>query len=408
VTLTASGPSAAESVDGDGAAAAAPSSFDPPDPSLIIERFAQLEDEMRGIDDIIAESAKRISLLQQQQSVLAVIAQPAARDARDEAAREVEIFQVHKARTEAARRTLESSSRELSTARSLKLHLEQSIANIAARLASIPAPSVYAAGDAEKDLERTLDEVGASVYALPTAWARSQAASALESVRKFHALFVAVDGVAAERAAERTNAVWERTEPGRAAAAARPPDNGEKERRAREAAAAADAKAQAEREALEDALDEGVAVPGAALAVDAPAPALDFDPEVEAANEARLSATIHSLVVSNEWSIRVRPGSSGPTRPNRNISGKALSEAVAAFERTWRDGVSQDAADERSATVPAAAKPAGGAVDPFSKEGTAARRESSSAEISSAYSSAAAAVGMEATLPREVRGCARG
>jgi hypothetical protein len=44
----------------------------------------------------------------------------------------------------------------------------------------------------------------------------------------------------------------------------------------------------------------------------------------EVEQDRKMDATIASLIVKNEWSIRVRPGSSGPSRPVKAISGRAL------------------------------------------------------------------------------------
>lgn len=140
-------------------------------------------------------------------------------------------------------------------------------------------------------------------------------------------------------------------------------------------------------------------------------------------SDRRLEATIESLVVKNEWSIRVRPGSSGASRPVKAISGKVLGEAVAAFEKTWKDigsgAVNPDAALAAAATAASSnsypTSPSTGGVggfgfgggyaasssaaggngdlsDPFSREASRARRRNSRIEMNAAFLAAAAAV----------------
>ena len=122
--------------------------------------------------------------------------------------------------------------------------------------------------------------------------------------------------------------------------------------------------------------------------------------DAENESDRRLEATIESLIVRNEWSIRVRPGSgAGSSRPVKSISGKLLSEAVQAFEKTWRD-VGSGAFNPASAALGTTASStlastavAGDTSDPFSKEASQQRRRNSRIELNAAFAAAAASGG---------------
>jgi len=64
-----------------------------PDPQPVVQRFAQLEEEIHGIENALAEYKQLLALQQQQLGVLGVLKQPRARDAADEADRDVEVLE---------------------------------------------------------------------------------------------------------------------------------------------------------------------------------------------------------------------------------------------------------------------------------------------------------------------------
>ena len=140
---------------------------------------------------------------------------------------------------------------------------------------------------------------------------------------------------------------------------------------------------------------------GAEGGEDAAAAAVALSDENE--SDRRLEATIESLIVKNEWSIRVRPGS-GATR--KTISGKVLNEAVQAFEKTWKDvgsGAFSAAAALGAREAPSFSAAAGagassgdgaaggggaGGDDPFSREASQQRRRNSRIEMNAMLAAA--------------------
>ncbi len=381
---------------------APPEEFVPPDPSIIVDRFAQLDQDMGVIRDVIAEHSARLALLQQQQGVLNALAQPLAKDSSSSSSSagaaevksdEIEVMNSLLKRIESMKRSLQSSTGELEKARSIKLHLEQSLSNLNGRVGSLVMPTISSGLESEERFGVTVDEMDTAVDSLPTSWARQQASTVTSLVRKFHLLMLAIDGDVAGTCAVRMSDKWERSALGTEAVSKRPVDDGSKAAARAAAVAAALAKAQEDAEDAEDAGQAFIPAP-----IQAPEPEVMIDAEEARVMEEKLNATIESLIVSNEWSIRVRPGASG-SAVTRNISGKALTEAVAAFEKTWRDGMSAESTLERATTASRMTETqmkssaSTIAADPFSAEGAAARRKSVSNELAAAYSVAATAAG---------------
>ena len=386
------------------AAAAAAAADEPfaepkPEPGPIVARFAQLEEEIHSIESTLAENMQLLALQQQQLSVLGVLKQPRARDAADEADRDVEVLEALQKRVEDAKRSTGGVTRDLETSRSLRLHLEQSLSDLGGRLRALPPVDAHhQATPAELAWERAAGELEASADALPTGWARDMARKTVAVARHMHQLRGAVNPNAAASGAVAAAAAWERSELGAAASAARPPEAATLFASERGTAPRAEGEGEeAEAEPTAEELAENAA-----------------NAAREAATEKLLEATVESLIVSNEWSVRVRPGSSGPTRPSRNITGKALTDAVAAFERTWRDGAATEAsaakeseatrtAGAAAATTSSAAAASGG--DPFGAQAAAQQRKILTDSLAGAYATVSATVGLtETPRPEDVRG----
>lgn len=77
-------------------------------PSHPTRRFAKLEDEVRNIEDQLADYSQRLSLLQQQQAALRALNQPRAKDLMDEEEEtEGSVVDTKTARADVAKRALE-------------------------------------------------------------------------------------------------------------------------------------------------------------------------------------------------------------------------------------------------------------------------------------------------------------
>ncbi len=306
-----------------------------PDPEPIVSRLAQLEEELASIGETLQENVALLAIQQQQKGVLTVIKQPRATDPLDEVDKEVDAIDRLQARADAAKRTQEASQRDLETMRGLKLHLEQSLGSLAQRISAMPLiKEDFSSGNtpSERAFERAVGELGVAVEKIPTQWARTQTGVALDLMRKLHKVCKAVDGPAAAQGAMAASDAWERSEIGAAAVLVRPAQV--------ELAPLTSAR---EASPEEDMTPEEIAAKEAA---EREADALEEARQVE--SDKLIEATIESLVVQNEFSVRVRPGSSGPSRPFNSINAKSMTEAVAAFERTWR-GAAGAPADKEGA-----------------------------------------------------------
>jgi len=313
--------------------------FTRPDPEPIIMRLAQLEEELVAIDDTLRENNSLLSIQTKQRGVLSVIKQPKARDASDETDKDLEQFERLESRILEAKRQQEGSQRDLEVARFAKLHLEQSISNLFDRVNALPIHDVRAPNSRSQQIfNRTMTELEGLSEQLPSPWSRNQARRAAFLMQKFATLLHLTDPDSAVQGAIQAGEAWEKSFLGRQALSTRTEEdslvneekgaegeNGEDKNNEKAAAAAAAEETRSDAPGEDDDEGEKEDLPPAA------------DAEKAAADKEKLmEATIESLLVSNEWSVRVRPGSSGPSRPYRNISGKNLGEAVAAFERTWR------------------------------------------------------------------------
>ena len=317
-----------------GAAKVEEDTFARPDPEPIINRLAQLEEEIHSIDETLRENVALLQIQQQQRGVLSVIKQPRATDALDEVDQEVDAIARLQARTEDAKRSFEASHRDLESTRSLRLHLEQSLASLGERVGALPPLHAQPPNTpAERAYERALAELEAVTDRMSSAWARKQSRAALELMRRMHKLVQTVDPMAGAAGALAASDAWERSETGAAAALARPAEQAELGALSREGGGGGGAGGAEDEggEGGEELSPEERAAQEAERAAAEQHEALQ-----QAATDKRIEATIESLLVQNEWSVRVRPGSSGPSRPFRSITGKTMTDAVAAFERTWR------------------------------------------------------------------------
>jgi hypothetical protein len=367
--------------------------FAPPEPEPIIQRFAKLEDEVNQIEDQLGDYNARLSVLQQQQLALRAQNQPRARDAQDEESVDQALAHRLAERTEGGRRALETAARELEVARGLRLQLEQSVTVLLDRLdllalhsstvslsstaLSAAAASMHEIAEAESISSALLEQIDVG---LPTPWCRALQAKAAEAARRLQHLMRSIDPLAAASAL-RAAAQHLQLSVGVASAALD------------DTAAVSKSRTSSVQGALSSASSSDDATTGALVAGSASA-------DAENESDRRLEATIESLIVRNEWSIRVRPGSgAGSSRPVKSISGKLLSEAVQAFEKTWRD-VGSGAFNPASAAFGATASStlastsgAGDSSDPFSKEASQQRRRNSRIELNAAFAAAAASGG---------------
>lgn len=335
--------------------------FPQPDSHPIISRFSQLEDEVRGIEEQVADYNARLALLQAQQAQLRALNQPRAKDVSDEADQDLNAIESLRLRAEVARRAMDTANREGDEARAMKLQLEQSLTVLAERLEMFPAPMNPAAAAAAVSPEVAEDEeIAMSILAdeaelLPTPWARGIHAKAVAAARKLQQLMRVIDPTAAAAAlhtaaerlqgAEATPRLGSASSPSRGAfiadrgfgATARSSGGkaGEESEEAYDTGEFDDGSGAAA--AAEGGAGSGSAAAAAAAAAP-PSPSHATMPSEEKEADRRMDATIDSLILKNEWSIRVsRPDDEGVTRPHRAITGKALNEAVAAFEKTWKD-----------------------------------------------------------------------
>jgi hypothetical protein len=325
--------------EGSGSGSKDEESFVRPDPEPVINRLAQLEEELQSIDETLRENVALLQIQQQQRGVLSVIKQPRAADALDEVDREVDVYVRLQGRTDDAKRAHEAAHRDVESSRSMRLHLEQSLASLSDRVAALPSLAAPAPNtQAERAFEQALGELEGAIESLPSAWARSQSRLAHSLMRKLHKLVQVVDPAASAAGAVAACEAWGRSEVGAAAVAARPVEGGGAGAGSAGAGAGAGSSAAA---ALEDGArggegDDELTAEERAARDAAAAEEEAEEVKAQAETDKRIDATIESLLVQNEWSVRVRPGSSGPTRPFKNITGKSMTEAVAAFERTWR------------------------------------------------------------------------
>jgi len=386
---------AAAAAGGDDDAAA--NAFTPPETAPILARFNALGDEMRSIEEQIIDYNSRVAVLTGQLGVLRRLAEPRARDEEDEAERDVAAVPALRERAAVARRSLEAAAREAEDGHDLRMKVEQSVAVLAERLANFAPPYLGAgaggggAGGGGAGATPAQAETDAMAMALlaeagraaPTAWARGVHARLTGAVRSLTALMRVMDPAGTSAALGRAHARL-------ALAMGASPDD----------VAAVTSFAPAGGAGAPAGGSEGGA---AASAAAGGAPRDDGEGGGEDAGEGddggeveqdrKMDATIASLIVKNEWSIRVRPGSSGPSRPVKAISGRALAEAVQAFERTWKEASAGGGGGGGGGAGGSASdyQIAGRDGDNYSKEASRQRRRNSRIELETAYVSAAVA-----------------
>lgn len=383
--------------------------FAPPEPEPIIHRFAKLEDEVNQIEEQLADYSQRQTVLQQQLAALRAQNQPRAKDRQDEEDLDVALTMRLGERTEVGKRALEAATRELDVARGLKLQLDQSVSVLRDRvqLLALPPPPAADAAGADAALPEIAECEGISAallaadYAgLPSPWCRGLHKKALDAVQTLQLLMRAIDVAAAAAALRSATAYLQQgssASAGAPAAALAGADGGSGGGDFGDAAASL-AGAAGSRLSLGGG---GGSSGGAEGGEDAAAAAVALSDENE--SDRRLEATIESLIVKNEWSIRVRPGS-GATR--KTISGKVLNEAVQAFEKTWKDvgsGAFSAAAALGAREAPSFSAAAGagassgdgaaggggaGGDDPFSREASQQRRRNSRIEMNAMLAAA--------------------
>jgi hypothetical protein len=304
--------------------------FPQPDPQPIITRFAALEDEVRGIEEQVADYNARLALLQGQQAQLRLLNQPRAKDATDEVDRDLTEMEQLELRTEIARRALDTAAREAEEARAMKLQIEQSLSVLAERLDMLPAPLNPAAAAAAVSPEVAEDEeIAASILqedadAMPSAWAKSVHSKAVSAARKLQQLMRVIDPTAAAAALHAAAGRLQHGDPALQLTSGRGSSRG----------GFRSAEGEDGEYDTKEFEEQSPSARAPAMSASASAEAAEADAQADR----RMDATIDSLILKNEWSIRVsRPDEEGVTRPHKAITGKALSEAVAAFEKTWKD-----------------------------------------------------------------------
>lgn len=334
---------------GEGDEDAQPGSFITPDPLPIIVRFNTLEEEMRQVEDQLADYNIRYSTLQQQMALLRGLAEPRAKDERDEEDKDLSELQALRDRIVLARRGLESG-RESDDVHQLRVQLEQSVTVLMERMEGIPAPLMAMAArhrmspeEAEvmalafADLD-TLRESHASV------WSRTLHDRIVGAIRHLHTVMRALDSTAAGAAMDKAQVALARHLAGESHEAALGSTS-------RSAAASGGDGSTAMGQGGGPGSRGSRSAAGGGDAIGLDGTAAEAEEEAAAAVEAdrRIDATIESMIVKNEWSIRVRPGSGadkkaggstskgGASGGSKAISGRALAEAVQAFEKTWKD-----------------------------------------------------------------------
>jgi hypothetical protein len=317
--------------------------FVPPVPEPIIQRFAKLEDEVNQIEEQLADYSQRQAVLQQQQAALRAQNQPRAKDRQDEEDVDVALAGRLSERTGVGKRALETATRELDSARGLKLQLDQSISVLRERVEMLALPE-GAAGAAAAAAAAALPELAesesissallaADFAELPSAWSRQVQKKTLDATQRLQELMRAIDVQAAASAMRAATAYLQNS------AAGGPPaalggSGGGGGAGAESASSSLVARAGSDGGSGEGGADGERSASDTAAAAGEAAAALADENE----SDRRLEATIESLIVKNEWSIRVRPSSSNnSSRPVKTISGKVLNEAVQAFEKTWKD-----------------------------------------------------------------------
>jgi hypothetical protein len=351
--------------------------FVPPEPEPIIQRFAKLEDEVNQIEEQLADYSQRMAVLQQQQANLRLLNQPRAKDAQDEQDHDVALTLRLTERTESSKRALETAARELDVSRNLKLQLEQSVSVLLERLDMLMPIAVEGGQEGEQTLpEISENESIASAFlsqeeaSLPSPWCVALHKKAIHAVQRVQNLMRTIDVVAATNALYTATAYLQNTNAGKGQLE----DSGK-----------SSTTDQSSRFAVPSGTSSDLSSSSSSALTMTNAPA-SSDEDLNASDR-RLEATIESLIVKNEWSIRVRPGSTGNTRQVKTISGKVLNEAVQAFEKTWKDvgtgalnpgtisGGTRDVTLGLSATASALGAEDGS--DPFSKSASQQRRRNS-------------------------------
>lgn len=368
--------------------------FAQPDPNAIISRFSSLEDELRHVEEQLEEQQQRLVILRQQQSLLEQKAQPRAKDAIDEDEEGEAICKSLEGQVEERKRRLEVANRKFHESRALKLELEQSLLVLFERLDNVPTPEFEATEEKTND-ELARMELAELTPLLPSNWSQNLHTRILDAVNKLQLLMIEMDLEATENAGNAAAKHWKdmmehnaivknlrSPQSERLSIALDPYDQAIQEVetsphlispspssiKGTSATTGSENKDKPD-EYADDEFEKDVESPSTGKKSaskekkdkskdkdkdDLFRPPSDgeeeeedeeeIDPEQKemlraAALEAdrHLDAAIESLVVQNEWTIRVRPGSKGTRRPKTFIHGNLLSEAVSAFEKTWKE-----------------------------------------------------------------------
>lgn len=351
--------------------------FPPPEPRPIVERFAQLEDEVKQIEEQLADYARRLNALQQQKNALIVANQPRAVDNLDEEDVDIMALETLANRSEIAKRALEGATREYEIARAMKLQLEQSITVLYDRLALLSNSTSMnnmtpelAEGDGI--VAAVLEEYKSK---LPTLWCTQLQDNTVTAVTRLQNLMRTIDPVAAAAALHEALKVLQQSIHRTAM------ETGH------QLSSSAGDESYDSKDFEADVSTTG-AVHSAASVQDTQITSIDPD---EMETDRRLDATIDSLVVKNEWSIRVRPGSSGGSRPVKAISGKVLTDASSAFSETFKQINLGTFNPESTGTSSLPVSTTENSDDPLSKDSIRQRRRLSRADVNTAFSQAAAA-----------------
>lgn len=352
--------------------------FPPPDPRPIVDRFAQLEDEVKQIEEQLADYARRLNALQQQKNALIVANQPRAIDNLDEEDVDITALETLANRSEIAKRALEGATREYEVARAMKLQLEQSITVLYDRLTllsattnmnNIPVTPELAEGDGI--VTAVLEEYKSK---LPTLWCTQLHENTVTAVTRLQSLMRSIDPVAATAALHEALKVLQHSihrtsmETGGQLTAGSDESYDSKDFEA-------------------DVSTTGAVHSSASVQESTHATSIDAE---EMETDRRLDATIDSLVVKNEWSIRVRPGSSGGSRPVKAISSKILTDASSAFNETFKQ-INLGTYNPENTGMTIHLSTAENGDDPLSKDSVRQRRRLSRADVNTAFATAAAA-----------------
>ena len=359
------------------------------DAAPIIARFALLEEEVQHVEETLVDYSGRLGVLQGQLAALRSLSQPKARDAGDESEVDLGVQDALTARAEAAQREAEHTRTEAEEARALKLAVEQSVSALSDRLSILPAPEPRVAqrdpsptggagggggsdseGEGEGDTTARFASIKKEARRLlardfdsvSSPWAASLHCKLAAAAARLEQLVRDLDEATAKRhyahavawLREVTRAGSYDTPDGNDAprGTGKPIPSPHARTRANSialtlfgggaGAPTASTPKQQPQQPAEDGASSGwssAAVSDSSVPSWMTANAVTTssllgapdDPEHRA-----LQATIEALVTRNGCAVRVRPGSG--SRSAKSVSGKAISEAVHAFERSWKEG----------------------------------------------------------------------